>query len=208
MKAPLYNKKGKEIGKIELPEEFFNVEMNKELVRQVFICQAANKRQGSAHSKDRGEVRGGGKKPWRQKGTGRARHGSIRSPIWKGGGVAFGPINEKNYKKRIPREMKRRALSMVLSEKLRDKEIVFVDNLDIEKPKTKFIKEMIDNLPIDIKNKTMILSYGNRNMILASGNILKVSTMPVRNINVLDLLSCKNLIMPEKALGIIKETFV
>ena len=110
MKTEVYNQQGKKVGQTILPKEIFEVPMNADLVHQVFISHTANQRQNSAHTKNRGEVRGGGRKPWRQKGTGRARHGSIRSPLWKGGGVTFGPRNEKNWKKDIPKKMKRKAL--------------------------------------------------------------------------------------------------
>jgi len=136
-----YNQKGEEIGKTELPKEIFEVGLNSDLVYQVVLSQTANRRQVLAKTKDRSEVRGGGRKPWRQKGTGRARHGSIRSPIWKGGGVTFGPTTEKVFKKIIPKKMRRKALFMVLSAKAKENLILVLDKLEIEKPKT---KSMID----------------------------------------------------------------
>src|SRR5262249_31682061 len=117
MKVAVYNQQGKESGDVTLPKEIFEVPMNADLVHQVFTSQSANKRQVSAHTKDRSDVRGGGKKPWRQKGTGRARAGSTRSPLWKGGGVTGGPTNEKVYAKAIPAKMRKKAVCMVLSEK-------------------------------------------------------------------------------------------
>ena len=126
MKINLYNQKGEKVGKTDLPDEIFNVEINSDLLHQVIVSQMANKRQSSAHTKDRGDVSGGGKKPWRQKGTGRARHGSRRSPIWVGGGVTFGPKSEKNYKKTIPQKMKRKALFMALSSKVNDDELILL----------------------------------------------------------------------------------
>src|SRR3989338_5905457 len=127
MKYPVYNQEGKEEGTTVLPKEIFDVKMNADLVHQVFISHTANQRQNSAHTKNRGEVRGGGRKPWRQKGTGRARHGSIRSPIWKGGGVSGGPRNEKNWEKEIPKKMRRSALFMVLSEKAKNNLVLVLD---------------------------------------------------------------------------------
>ena len=117
MKVDLYNQEGKVTGQVELPKEIFDIELSKDLVHQVVVSQMANRRQGTAHTKDRGDVSGGGRKPWRQKGTGRARHGSTRSPIWKGGGVTFGPLNSKVYKKIVPKKIKRVALFMVYLKK-------------------------------------------------------------------------------------------
>ena len=143
LKVLTYTQNGKESGKAELPSEIFDVKMNSDLVHQVVIAQMSNQRQVIAHTKDKSEVRGGGKKPWKQKGTGRARHGSIRSPIWKGGGVTFGPTKDRNFKKKINKKMRRKALFMVLSSKVKDKEMIILDELKIEKPKTKEIMKII-----------------------------------------------------------------
>src|SRR3989344_2772080 len=146
MEIAVYNQQGKKMEEtIKLPKEIFEVPMNADLVHQVLISQTANKRQVSAHTKTRGEVRGGGRKPWRQKGTGRARHGSTRSPIWKGGGVSGGPRNDKNYERTIPQKMRRRALHMVLSEKVKNNLLVVIDSLDMEKAKTKQMAATIKN---------------------------------------------------------------
>src|SRR3990167_5939340 len=125
MKSDVYNAQGKKAGSVELPESVFGVKWNDSLMHQVVTSMQANARPSVAHTKSRGEVRGGGKKPWRQKGTGRARHGSSRSPIWKGGGVTHGPRNEKVYTRAIPRNMRAKALFMALSRKLNDNEIIF-----------------------------------------------------------------------------------
>ena len=129
MKVSVYNQEGKEVGKVLLPKEIFEVKVNPDLVHQVVVCQMANRRQPIAHTKDRGEVRGGGRKPWSQKGTGRARHGSIRSPLWIGGGVTFGPRKEKIFKKKIPKKMRRKALFMVLSGKAKENLLLVLDKL-------------------------------------------------------------------------------
>src|SRR5579863_482461 len=147
MKVAVYTKEGKEAGDMNLPKEIFEVPMNADLVHQVLISQNANARQVSAHTKTRGEVRGGGRKPWRQKGTGRARHGSTRSPIWKGGGVSGGPRNDAVYAKTIPTKMRRKALFMVLSEKAKKNLLVVLDAYSTEKPKTKDMAMMIKKLP-------------------------------------------------------------
>ncbi len=208
MKVPVYNKQGEEVKQIELPEKIFAMEVNSDLVHQVVVSQMSNRRQGTAHTKDRSEVRGGGKKPWRQKGTGRARHGSIRSPLWPGGGVTFGPRNEKDYKKRIPKEMKKKALFMVLSGKLKDKEILFVDDFKMEKPKTAPVKSLVEKL-FKEKGKTLILlSDSDKNLILGARNIPGIETMLARNINAMDLLMFKNLIFSEDGVKEIEKTFI
>jgi len=151
MKVSVYDQQGKEAGTTLLPKEIFGLSVKPDLVHQVIISQMANRRRVIAHAKDRSEVRGGGKKPWRQKGTGRARHGSIRSPLWKGGGVTFGPTKERNFKKIIPKKMKRKALFMALSSKVKDGELVVVDELKLENHKT---KDFVKILKAILKGKT------------------------------------------------------
>ena len=151
MKVKVYNQQGKEVKELELPENIFGLDFNNDLVSQVLYIQGANKRAGIAHTKDRGEVAGSNQKPWKQKGTGRARHGSKRSPIWKGGGVTFGPKNEKNYKKALPKNLKTTALFSILSAKLKDGKILFVDNIKIDNAKTKNSVETMKNIA-EIKN--------------------------------------------------------
>lgn len=133
----MYNQSGSEEGTIEVPDAVFGLKWNADLVHQIVTGIVANQRVAVAHVKDRSQVRGGGKKPWRQKGTGRSRHGSIRSPIWKGGGVTHGPLAEKNYAKKINKKMAARALRVVLSAKARDNEIIVVDDMKFLEPKTK-----------------------------------------------------------------------
>jgi len=208
MKYPIYNQKGeKNTEEIVLPKEIFEVKANPDLVHQVFVSQMANKRQSTAHTKDRGEVRGGGRKPWQQKGTGRARAGSTRSPIWKGGGVTFGPRNERNFKKIIPKKMKRKAFLMILSSKAEEKSLIVLDNFKIEKPKTKEILSILNKLPCKAKNCLIALSEPNENLFLASRNIPKVKVVEARNLNCIDLLSFKYLVIQKEAIKKIKETF-
>ncbi|MBZ9572816.1 50S ribosomal protein L4 [Patescibacteria group bacterium] len=203
-----YNQEGKKTGQTRLPKEIFDIEINPDLVHQVVVSQMANRRQRIAHTKERGEVRGGGRKPWVQKGTGRARAGSIRSPLWKGGGVTFGPRKEKVFKKKIPKKMKRKALLMVLSGKAKNNLLVLMDKLKIEKPKTRQISEILNKLPCKTQNTLIVLSEVNRNLILAARNIPKVETIEARNLNSLDLLSFKYLIIPKDTIKVIKETFI
>jgi large subunit ribosomal protein L4 len=148
MKAPIYTTEGKVSKEIELPESIFGAKWNADLVSQVLYAQASNRRAGTAHTKDRSEVAGGGKKPWAQKGSGRARHGSSRSPLWRHGGVTFGPRNDKNYKKILPRGMKQAALFSLLSAKVKAGKILFVDEFAIADGKTKAAEAMMKNLTV------------------------------------------------------------
>lgn len=217
MKVSVYNQEGKEVGTTVLPKEIFEVEMNPNLIHQVAVSQMANRRKIIAHAKDRGEVRGGGKKPWRQKGTGRARHGSIRSPLWRGGGVTFGPTKERVFKKRINKKMRRKALFMVLSGKAKRKLLIVLDTLKInpsgsplrvqQKLKTKEVGLILKRLPSGLNSSLIILPQVDQNFIRAARNISKVKTIDSRNLNVLDLLSFKYLIMPKEAIKAIQETF-
>lgn len=202
-----YNQKGEKIGETSLPKEIFAVPMNSDLVHQVVVIQEANQRQGTAHTKTRGEVRGGGRKPWRQKGTGRARHGSIRSPIWRGGGKVFGPRREKNYRKRIPAAMRRKALLMVLSAKAKDKLIFILDDLKLEEPKTKLMVKIKKSLLKEENSLLIALPEMDLKIIRASRNLLKTETIQAKDLNVLKLLKYKYLIMPKESIRVIKETF-
>ncbi len=143
MKSDIYNIQGKKAGSVELPESIFGVKWNDSLMHQVVTTMQANARPNVVHTKMRGDVRGGGKKPWQQKGTGRARHGSTRSPIWRGGGVTHGPRNDKNYARTIPKKMRARALFMALSRKFKDGEVLFVDSFGFKAPKTAEAKKAL-----------------------------------------------------------------
>lgn len=205
MKTDLYNMKGEKTGEVTLPKEVFGVEANPDLIYQVMRMQMLSRRQNTAQAKDRSEVRGGGKKPWRQKGTGRARHGSRRSPIWKGGGVTFGPTTQRNYKKKINKKVKRLAVCMVLSAKKEKNFIFFVSDLNVKEPKTKEMREFLKKTFCD-KSTLVVLPEMNKNLILSLRNIEEVDTIQAKDINALDLLSYKYLIMPEKSIKVIKET--
>jgi large subunit ribosomal protein L4 len=205
MKVPVYNQEGKEIKKIDIKDEIFNVEFNKDLVHQVVVSQMSNKRQSNAHTKDRSEVSGGGKKPWRQKGTGRARHGSIRSPLWKGGGITFGPRNDKNYKKIIPKKMRKTALFMSLSTKVKDSEIFIIENLETKDHKTKTFKQVFQKFPFFEKNSLIALPDPDKKIILGTRNISKIKTIQARNLTALDVLSSKYLVLTERSLEEIKK---
>lgn len=207
MKYPVYNQEGKEAGAINLPKDVFEVQMNADLVHQVFIAHTANQRQNSAHTKNRGEVRGGGRKPWRQKGTGRARHGSIRSPLWRGGGVTFGPRNEKNWERDIPKKMRKKALFMVLSEKAKNSTLVILDKMEMEKPKTKEMAIMIKKLPVQNGSRLVLYTDGNNKIFLAARNIAKTGASEARNLNIVDLLNYKYLLISKEGIKEIEAIF-
>jgi len=201
LEAKIYNQKGKEAGKLNLPEKVFGAKWRADLVHQVVESMRSNKRAGTADTKDRGEVRGGGRKPWKQKGTGRARHGSSRSPIWVGGGVTHGPLAEKNYKRKISRSMRAQALFSVLSKKFKDGEIVFVDTLEVPEIKTKSATQVINNLKI--KERTLVaLSDREPKTEKSFRNISNLELVFVKNLNPLDVLNHKLLLIekPEEAI--------
>jgi len=207
MKIDIYNQKGEIAGSTVLSKEIFEVPMNTDLVHQVLISQRANQRQVSAHTKDRSDVRGGGKKPWRQKGTGKARVGSIRSPLWRGGGVTGGPRNEKVYERTIPTKMRRKALFMVLSQKVRDNLLVVLDKMEIEKPKTKVIAQIIKKLPVGVASKLVINNGKDKNVFLSARNIAKTGVSDARNLSVSDLLNYKYLLISKDGIKEIEDTF-
>ena len=208
MKFPVYSQKGEKIEEFELPKEIFDVKFNPDLVHQVVVSQMANRRKSIAHTKDRGEVSGGGRKPWKQKGLGRARHGSIRSPLWRHGGVTFGPRKEKVYEKKIPKKMRRKALFMVLSEKARSNSLILLKNLDIKEPKTKLAREVLKNLPINDQSALVALPSMDKNLILSLNNLPNIQSIQAKDITALDLLSFKYLIMLKDAIKVIKEMFL
>ena len=194
MKAKIYNQKGTESGVIELPAKVFAAKWRADLVHQVVEGMRSNKRAGTADTKDRGEVRGGGRKPWKQKGTGRARHGSSRSPIWVGGGVTHGPLAEKNYKRKGSKKMRAQALFSVLSKKLKDWEIIFVDTLEMPKINTKIGVKTIDNLIKAGNFKNIQKSLAKKPKILtALYERNEKIEKSFRNISILDIVFLKNL---------------
>ncbi|MBP6883644.1 MAG: 50S ribosomal protein L4 [Candidatus Pacebacteria bacterium] len=205
MEAKVYNQKGKESGTINLPAKVFAAKWRADLVHQVVEGMRSNKRSGTADTKDRGEVRGGGKKPWKQKGTGRARHGSSRSPIWVGGGVTHGPLAEKNYKRKISKSMRAQALFSVLSKKMKDGEILFVDSLDMPAIKTKDAAEVMKSLskatgwkPLAGSKKPRVLTalYGRSEKAEKSfRNLPQLEMVFLKNLNPLDVLSYQYLLI-------------
>ncbi|OGC81222.1 50S ribosomal protein L4 [Candidatus Adlerbacteria bacterium RIFCSPLOWO2_01_FULL_51_16] len=215
MEAILYNIKGEKAGTVNLPENIFGLPWNADLVHQVVIGMQANARQGSAHAKTRGEVRGGGKKPWQQKGTGRARHGSSRSPIWKGGGVTHGPRKDKIYAKKINQKMRQKALLVSLSRKFKDGEILFVDSLELQEPKAKQARAVLAGLSkvfgaLSAKKKNVALITLPRAHAATQksfGNFGNVEVCEVRNLNPVSILGAKYLVMtnPQESLEILRK---
>jgi len=216
MKSDVYNAQGKKTGSVELPESIFGVTWNDSLMHQVVTSMQANSRTPTAHTKDRGAVRGGGKKPWQQKGTGRARHGSIRSPIWKGGGVTHGPLKEKVYARTIPAKMRAKALFMALSKKMKDGEVLFVDSFGISEPKTALAKKILlsltsvsgfERLSTKKRNAALIaLADPTKATQKSFSNIGNVSCLAVRNLNPVAVLGASYLIVenPEAAVKIVE----
>jgi large subunit ribosomal protein L4 len=211
MESKIYNQTGKEVGTVKLPESIFGLPWNEALVHQVAVSMMGNERIPIAHTKNRGEVAGSGIKPWRQKGTGRARHGSRQSPIWVGGGVTHGPRNDKNYSTKINKKMKTKALFTVLSKKFKDGEVIFLSDLSLRLPKTKEAKNVLDSLAkikeissiSRRKNAAFIaLHEKNEDTMKSFRNFGNLEIGQVKDLNVLDLLQYRYLVMadPEKSI--------
>ncbi len=206
MKYPVYNLKGDKIKDIELSESVFGLELNDALLHQVYVSQYANRRRVLAHTKDRAERSGSGRKPWRQKGTGRARVGSIRSPIWRKGGVVFGPTKDRNFKKKITKKMNQKALAVALSGKLAEKEMVVVDSLKIEEIKTKLMAKALQSL--NLKGSVLVaFSKDEKIYQRASRNIPEIDNIDVENLNVFDVLNHKYLVLSEEGVKMIEKKY-
>ncbi|MEK7219306.1 MAG: 50S ribosomal protein L4 [Patescibacteria group bacterium] len=205
MEVKIYNQKGTVEGEITLPEKVFAAKWRSDLVHQVVESMRSNKRAGTADTKDRGEVRGGGKKPWKQKGTGRARHGSSRSPIWIGGGVTHGPLTEKNYKRKVSKKMRAQALFSVLSRKLKDNEIIFVNTLSLSDTKTKDAVNVMKNLAkasgfkaLSTSKKSKVLTAlfaRNEKTEKSFRNLPQLEIVFLKNLNPLDVLNHQYLLI-------------
>jgi len=211
METKVYNIQGKEAGTVKVPESIFGLPWNADLVHQVVESMRANARGPIAHTKDRGEVRGGGKKPWQQKGTGRARHGSSRSPIWKGGGVAHGPRKEKNFKKIITRGMRQKALLVALSRKYKDGQVLFLDKLEMQAPKSAEAKKILSalsgtGLSLNRGNAALIALPSRHAATLKSFNNFKnIAVGSVADLNPVEVLGSKYLVIasPEEAFEVL-----
>jgi large subunit ribosomal protein L4 len=209
----VYNQEAQASADLELSEKIFGLKANDALVHQAVVAQMGNERKVLAYTKDRSEVRGSGKKPWKQKGTGRARVGSVRSPIWKGGGVTFGPSNDRNFSKKLNDKMRRKAICIVLSDKVATKHFTILDALEVAEYKTKVMKEMIEKF-----EKNVLEKDGKRSLLVIDAkpavtvrssmrNLPDVKLIAVDNINMVDLLKYKNVIITKKAVETIEERY-
>jgi large subunit ribosomal protein L4 len=199
----LFKQDGTQNGDVELNADIFGIEPNNNVVFEAVVMQRASMRQGTHAVKNRSAVRGGGRKPWRQKGTGRARQGSIRSPQWRGGGIVFGPT-PRSYAYSIPKKMRRLALKSVLSQKVLDESLVVVDEFKFETPKTKDFAQSLSKLNVE-KKALLVLEEDNESAVLAARNLSNVKIVEPAGINVLDIMNSDKLVITQKALSQVEE---
>ncbi|KRN98253.1 50S ribosomal protein L4 [Companilactobacillus kimchiensis] len=202
-KITAYKDNGAENGTVEVKDAIFGIEPNNNVITDAVLMQRASMRQGTHDVKNRSEVRGGGRKPWRQKGTGRARQGSIRSPQWVGGGVVFGPT-PRSYAYHLPKKVSRLALKSVLSQKATDGNVIVIDSISYDKPSTKAFAQLLNTLGADNK-ALVIVEDGNDNVALSARNIAGVKVIAPEGVNVLDVISAKKLVVTQAALSKIEE---
>lgn len=202
-KVAVYNVEGDQVDDLELSEAVFGQAVNEAVLHEVVVMQLANRRKGSHDTKTRSEVRGGGRKPWRQKGTGRARHGSIRSPIWRGGGVVFGP-HPRDYRYSPPKKVRRLALKSALSSKVEAGQMVVLDELALDAPKTREMARILGNL--EATGGALVVTADRNDAVeRSSRNIPGVKTLHAANLNVLDILDCAHLVMTREAVARVEE---
>ena len=201
----VYNMEGKEVGTIELNDAVFGVKVNEHLVHMAVVQQLANKRQGTQKAKTRGEVSGGGRKPWRQKGTGHARQGSTRSPQWKGGGVVFAPV-PRDYSFKINKKEKRAALKSALTSKVQSNNLIVLDELKLDEIKTKSFLAVMNNLKVQ-KGLVVMAGDNNGNVILSARNVPDIDTARADMINVYDIMKAKTLVLTKDAVTKIQEVY-
>lgn len=204
-KVSVYNLLGEQVGEIDLKDDMFGAEINEHAMYEVVKNHLANKRQGTQSAKTRAEVRGGGRKPWRQKGTGRARQGSIRAPHWTGGGVVFAP-KPRDYSYSVPKKVKRVALKSALSSKVLENEIIVLDELNLSEPKTKEMVKILENIKAD-KKALIVMDEKNENIIKSARNIPNVETTLVNTLNVYDILKYNSFIITKDAVRKVEEVY-
>ncbi len=202
MEVSLKNMQGQEVGAVDLPDAIFASEINQAVMHQALVRQLANRRLGTHNTKTRSDVSGGGRKPWRQKGTGRARQGSTRAPHWRGGGVVFGP-HPRSYTQKMPRKMRRLALRSALSVKAQDQQVIVLDRLEVAVPRTKDIAQMLAALNVN-RSALVLLPERNTNVELAARNLPHVKTLHAPYLNVRDILGHDTLIVPQQALAVLE----
>jgi large subunit ribosomal protein L4 len=198
------NQKGEKVNSIELDDSVFNADIRDTLVQRVVVWQLAKRRSGSASTKTRGEIRGGGKKPWRQKGTGRARAGTNRSPIWVGGGTIFGP-KPRSYAFSLPKKMRKAALRSVLTSKLKDDQLTVIDKIELDAPKTKVFVEIMKTMGLEAEKTLFVTAEKDETLLRSSRNIYKVLVLPIEGLNVYDLLRFNRIVVLEAAVPRIHE---
>ena len=201
----VYNMEGKEVGKLDLSDAIFGVEVNEHLVHMAVLQQLADKRQGTQKAKTRSEVSGGGRKPWRQKGTGHARQGSIRAPQWKGGGVVFAPV-PRDYSFKMNKKEKRAALKSALTDKAQSNNLIVVDELKFDEIKTKKFAEVMNNLKATRK-ALVVLADNDKNVVLSARNLAEASTTLTNTLNVYDIVNAKTLVLTKDAVTKIEEVY-
>lgn len=206
-KVTVYNLDGQVVGEENLNDKFFGVAVNPGLVEQVVTAIRAQSRQALGHTKTRGEVRGGGKKPWAQKHTGRARHSSIRSPIWKGGGITFGPRLERNFHQGLSKTMKRKALLMGLSDKVASQALVLVENLTIPEIKTREFAKMMNKLPVKNSSTLIVLKNSDQKVIKSARNLPNVGTVRADSLNIYEVLKYKFILAAKDVVPVIEKTY-
>ena len=207
MEAKIFTAQGEEKGSLALKDSVFGLKPVPELLNEVLKAYLANQRRGTAATKTRGFVSGGGRKPWRQKGTGRARAGSTRSPIWIGGGVTFGPRNIRNFSQRMPRKMVQQSIFMALSRKVKDKKLIIVDSFPFSKVKTKDIQAFLENLPIEEGKVLIILAKTNAFLELSAANLKYLTILQAQNINLIDILKNDYLVTDKEGINSIQKIF-
>jgi large subunit ribosomal protein L4 len=202
MQAPVYNIEGEQVSETELRDDIFAVPVSEALMHQALVRQLANARLGTHKTKTRSEVRGGGRKPWRQKGTGRARQGSIRSPQWRGGGTVFGPT-PRSYRQKMPRKMRRQALRSALSVKAAESQVILLDTLEMSEPKTRQVLGALQNLGID-SSALILLPQSDKVILRSVHNLPQVRTLVAQYLNVRDLLKFEYILVPLASLEVIE----
>ena len=206
-KVTLYNQEGTSVGTLELPASLFGVKVNPALIHEAVVIQQANARSPLAHTKGRGDVAGSGIKPWKQKGTGRARHGSRRSPIWVGGGITFGPTKDRNFSRKMNRSARRAALAMALSDKVSSERFVAVDSMALSEAKTKQLDKVLKRLPVAGKRTLLVLEPGLSATARAAKNLPRVTAISAKSLNVVDLVGHDCVLASKAAIEELTKTY-